>query len=80
MALYVFRYRMARAKMVCAAPGVPTYNDLQLARHVGARSEISAARAMGGCAPLNIKNSTIPIVRSIDGRLYLTSGRNFADG
>ena len=46
---------MARAKMVCAAPGVRPYNDLQLARLVGARSEIADARAMGVCAPFNLK-------------------------
>ena len=45
-ALYGIRYHMARAKMVCAAPGVRHYKDLQLARHVGARSEIAAARTM----------------------------------
>ena len=71
---------MPRAKMVCAALRVRDYNDLQLARLGGARSEISDARPMGGCAPFNIKNATILIGRSIDVRLYLTSGRNFADG
>ena len=45
-ALYGVHYHMARAKMVCAAPGVRPYNDLQLARHVGARSEIANARTM----------------------------------
>ena len=53
-ALYGVHYHMARAKMVCAAPGVRPYKDLQLARHVGARREIADARTMCFCAPFNL--------------------------
>ena len=46
-ALYGVRHHMARAKMMCIAPIERRYNDLQLARHVGARGEIAAARTNG---------------------------------
>ena len=49
--LYGVRDHMARAKMARAAPLVRRYKDLQPARHVGARIEISDARNMGVCAP-----------------------------
>ena len=53
-ALYVVHYLRARAKMVCAAPGVRPFSDSQLARRDGARSEIAAARTMCVCAPFTL--------------------------
>ena len=70
-ALYGVRYRMARAKMVCAAPGVRRYKILQLARHVGARSEIAAARTMGVCAPSNLKIAPFSALEVSMGMPYL---------